>query len=247
MRLLIVKSLLFALGFTLIHVFSKYMKFLHINPRSKLLSVAGGISVAYVFMHLLPELNSHQEKLDHTGFPSEAFGLAENNVYLSAMIGLTVFYGLEKMVKTSKRRLEKSGNKEKTEIFWIHILSFSVYNFIIAYLLLRGENSKDTTTMFLYFLALSFHFMSNDHSLRQLHKQSYDKYGRWLLAFSIMVGWGTSVAFEINEKVISMLFAFLAGGIVLNVLKEELPEERESNFIAFACGVILYTVLLLAI
>ena len=44
-----------------------------------------------------------------------------------------------------------------------------------------------------------------------------------------------------------MLTAFLAGGVVMNVLKEELPEERESRFWAFALGTALYTMLLLAL
>jgi hypothetical protein len=41
--------------------------------------------------------------------------------------------------------------------------------------------------------------------------------------------------------------AFLAGGVVLNVLKEKLPEQRESRFWAFALGPAFYTVLLLAL
>ena len=39
---------------------------------------------------------------------------------------------------------------------------------------------------------------------------------------------------------------FLAGHVVLNVLKEELPEDRESKFSAFALGSGAYAALLLA-
>jgi hypothetical protein len=39
---------------------------------------------------------------------------------------------------------------------------------------------------------------------------------------------------EIPEVTIAVLLAFLAGGVIMNVLKEELPEERESRFWAFA-------------
>ena len=46
---------------------------------------------------------------------------------------------------------------------------------------------------------------------------------------------------------LAVLFAFLAGGVILNVIKEELPEEQESLFWAFALGAALYTVLLLAL
>ncbi|WP_348249527.1 hypothetical protein [Leptolyngbya sp. GB1-A1] len=41
------------------------------------------------------------------------------------------------------------------------------------------------------------------------------------------------------------MFAFLAGGVVLNGLKEELPEERESRFWAFAMNAIGYAAPLL--
>jgi zinc transporter ZupT len=46
---------------------------------------------------------------------------------------------------------------------------------------------------------------------------------------------------------IALLFAFLAGGVILNVLKEELPEERQSRFWAFTLGAGFYAVLLLAL
>jgi len=51
--------------------------------------------------------------------------------------------------------------------------------------------------------------------------------------------------FEVSEAALAVLFAFLAGGIVLNVLKEEIPKERESSFAAFALGVALYAAILL--
>lgn len=38
--------------------------------------------------------------------------------------------------------------------------------------------------------------------------------------------------------------AFVAGGIVLNMLKEELPEDRHSRFWPFALGALISTVLL---
>ena len=42
-----------------------------------------------------------------------------------------------------------------------------------------------------------------------------------------------------------MLFAFLAGGVVMTVLEEELPEEGESRFWDFVLGVGLYAAVLL--
>jgi hypothetical protein len=42
-------------------------------------------------------------------------------------------------------------------------------------------------------------------------------------------------------------FAFLAGGVVLNVLKEELPDGRESRFLPFLAGPGACAALLLAL
>ena len=89
------------------------------------------------------------------------------------------------------------------------------------------------------------HFCVNDYGLRDDYKQRYDHTGRWLLAGATVAGWGLGIAMEVGVTAVAVLFAFLAGGIVLNVLKEELPEERQSRFWAFALGVVTYTLLLL--
>lgn len=87
----------------------------------------------------------------------------------------------------------------------------------------------------------------NDYGLRELHQQDYDRVGRWVLAGAVIVGWLIGLLTELPETLIAAAFSFLAGSIVLNVLKEELPEERESRFWAFALGAAGYTLLLLLI
>ncbi len=41
---------------------------------------------------------------------------------------------------------------------------------------------------------------------------------------------GLGLATEISESALGMLLAFLRGDLILNVLKEELPDEREIRF-----------------
>lgn len=123
------------------------------------------------------------------------------------------------------------------------MFSFFTYNFLIGYLLIQ-EESNNVTELTLYFFALSLHFLSNDQGLRQDHQRMYDHYGRWLLAAAVLIGWTMGFIFSMGENIVTLLFSFLAGGIILNVLKEELPEEKESNFWAFAVGLIFYAALL---
>ncbi len=62
---------------------------------------------------------------------------------------------------------------------------------------------------------------------------------------AILAGWGIGLIAEVHELIIAFLMALIAGGVILNVLKEELPEERESSLGAFIIGLSLYSALLL--
>lgn len=59
---------------------------------------------------------------------------------------------------------------------------------------------------------------------------------------AILAGWAVGTATSIHEMATAAVISFLAGGILLNTFKEELPRERESRFWASA-----YAALLLAI
>lgn len=242
---LTVLTLLSAVGLALVHLFGGKLRFLEVVPRSRWLSLAGGASIAYVFVHLLPELSERQEIFEQTD--GLVVGFLEHHVYLVALIGLVAFYGLEKVAISSRKQKQAAGEGDSTEVsvFWLHISSFAAYNVLIGYLLVHREE-PGIWSLFAFFLALGFHFFVNDYSLRQHHKSQYHQVGRWILAGAVFCGWAIGQATEITEPAIAVLFAFLAGGIVLNVIKEELPEERLSTFWAFVLGTVVYTALLLA-
>lgn len=239
----ILTSGLLALGLGITHLFCGKLRFVNI-PRSSWLSVASGVSVAYVFVHILPELSEHQAVLEQEN--QGLISYFEHHVYLVALIGLSVFYGLERIAKSSRNIQEKAGigDLTATNVFWLHIFSFTLYNALIGYLLLHREET-DIANLIFFALAMALHFMVNDYGLRENHKHIYDHVGRWILTAAIIIGWVIGSGTKIEETAIAVLFAFLAGGIVLNVLKEELPEERESRFWAFSLGAAIYSLILL--
>ena len=234
-----------AVGLALVHLFAGKLRFLKDTPRSRWLSIGSGISVAYVFVHLLPELSEAQETINRTF--GESFNFLKNHVYLVALLGLAVFYGLERAAKVSRQHNRKAGKGDVTEagVFWLHMSSFAVYNALIGYLLLHREQPGIQSLLF-FFFAMALHFLVNDHGLRENHKDAYDRVGRWVLAAAI-VGWAIGSGTEVSSAAIALLLAFLAGGVIFNVLKEELPEERQSCFWAFALGAGIYAALLLAL
>ena len=89
---------------------------------------------------------------------------------------------------------------------------------------------------------------TSDFGQRQDHAEDYDAETRWVLVGGIAAGWLVgALDTQVPEIVIGFLFAFLAGGVVLNTLKEELPEDKDSRFLPFAAGTAAYAVLLLLI
>jgi zinc transporter ZupT len=234
-----------AVALALVHLFAGKLRSLEGIPRSVWLSTAGGVSVAYVFLHLLPELAEGQEQLRES--VGGVLGFAERHVYIMALLGLAVFYGLDRLALESRRdRGERVEGRTPAGVFWIHVVSFSIYNALIGYLLLHRQGDS-LSGLALYSVAMALHFVVNDYGLREHHQERYHRTGRWVLAAAIVAGWLLGRAVEVPEAAVSLLVAFLAGGIILNVLKEELPDERRSRFWALAAGMSVYAALLLAL
>ena len=243
--LAIVFYMLLAIALAALHISVGRLAWLdRIIPWYRWLSLGAGVSIAYVFLDVLPELNHAQEEIEHVGGPLVQF--LENHVYLLALAGLAVFYGLEILAVRSREMNQSETGKDCTHagIFWVHIGCFAIYNALIGKLLSDAETRGVISAMLLC-IALALHFLVNDRSLRSHHNASYDRWGRWILAGALMSGWAIGQAIYLNEAVVAVVWAFVAGGIILNVLKEELPEDRESCFGTFTAGGAAYAALLL--
>ncbi len=200
------------------------------------MSAAGGISIAYVFLHIKPEMHTLQQTLQEENI---TFLLEDFHIYAAALFGLLLFYGLEK---------QAAGKHEHTAVFWfrIHVAVFALYNALIGYLLVHG-GQENTAELALYVFALSLHFISSDQALRDYHPDEYDHEGRWLLAGSVLAGYAAGLLGSVPPLIEALLFGTVAGALILTVLREELPSEKESHFLSFLAGALLYAALLVMI
>ena len=233
-------GLALAVALAVLHLFARRIRFRDI-PRSRVLSVAGGVAVAYIFIRLLPELAAATEHV------TELVPQVTHPVYLLALAGLGLFYGVERAAKQSKRRSVGGPGEPRASraASTLSFASYGTYNAIIGYALVRDQDSVQSVVLFA--IAMGLHFAVNDHALRTEHRDVYDGLGRWLLAAAILVGAVLGLFVAVSEAAIGALLAFIGGGVILNVMKEELPEERDSSFPAFAVGALAYTLLLLAL
>lgn len=236
----------FALGTVLllagVHLFSGHLHVRHM-PRSRWLSAGGGVSVAYVFVHILPNLGEHQEAVEQG---VRGWGMLEHHVYLVAMAGLLLFYGLERHVMRSRQARMEKGMPDHSDVgaFWVSMVSYGTYNAIIGYLAMdRTEESLAAGTAFA--VAMALHFVVNDHGLRHHHRDRYHFPGRWVLAGAIVGGYVLALGVTVPRAALAVPVALLAGGVIMNVLKEELPQERDSHLGSFVLGAVGYAAVLL--
>lgn len=76
---------------------------------------------------------------------------------------------------------------------------------------------------------MGMHFIVNDQGLREQHGPIYDHFGRWLLAAAPILGWILGRSVELPPLAIPSLFAFLAGGVVLNGCSSSHARSRRAS------------------
>ena len=228
-----------------VHLWSGQLRFLETKSRSPWLSAAGGASLAYVFVRIFPELAEKQPAIEEVAPTVGFLGFLENHIYLVALGGFLFFYGLERFVKTVPVDDAPADRPSRVK-FWLHIVSFSAYNALIGYTIVHRPN-QSIGVLLLICIAMGLHFIVNDHGLRHIHQQSYNHIGRWILVGSVILGWAVGIGTEVSEALEAVWFALLAGGIIINTIKEELPTERASQFWPLFWGATVYTILLLLI
>ena len=233
-----------ALALASVHVFSNQLRILDGVPRHRFLSVAGGMAIAFVLLQLIPGISKGQGAIAEAAQGS-VFGLLERHAYLIMLMSIILFYTLEKLARESRsqQQAENKGDKATVGVFWLHMATFGVMNALVGYLLIHRHNTVQA--LLLFFVAMLVKFIINDHALHNAHKEGYDKLGRWLLAAAILLGWGIGFYFTLPNVGPAMLQAFLAGGVLLNVFKEELPSESKARIAPFSLGALAYAVLLI--
>jgi hypothetical protein len=212
--------------------------------RRRYLSAAAGISVAYVFVDVLPELE-FQRKVVVNAAESTELLFAEQRIYMLALLSFVVMYGLQHMVLVTRDRRHESITAGRTDsVYWVQLAGYAAYSALIAYLVIERAE-RGTLALALYTFAMAVHFLIIDHSLAEEHERMYDWRGRWFLVASVIGGWLIGVLMPLSEVVVARLFAVLAGGVVITSLRAELPDDRDGRFWPFCVGAVIFAVFLI--
>jgi hypothetical protein len=204
-------------------------------------SFAGGVAVAYVFLHMLPDLVEYNKPIGQYLLRNQWLTpFTELLIYIVALFGFLIYYGFDLLAE----RYRDAGHDDG-RVYWLHLTMFCLYNFLITYTMsLRAVSSITATVLFTFAMAL--HFVLTDRKFCRFYIVRFNHVGRFLLICALLAGWIWSVVFDpVNVLVAAFMLSFLAGSVLLNVFREELPASGLTNYYWFAFGSLLITAILL--
>ncbi len=144
-----------------LHLAAPHIRRLPLVPERVTGSFAGGIAVAYVFLHLLPELaEGHTRLREVFGEESAPSPLAELGIFLVALAGFATFYLLEHAA-TTRRKQAGGAERGGRRLFLVHLASYAVYNAVITYTLPLTYRTGIGFAV-LFTVAMGLHFVLSD-------------------------------------------------------------------------------------
>ena len=203
--------------------------------RSQWTSLAGGAAIGYVFLYLLPKLSDYTSKIIWSNQGGWEF--LDYSTFFLALVGLIAYLAV--YWSTDNDKANNFGD-------YIHGIAFCVYSFLTGYIIANIPR-QEILAIILAVSVLGMHFLGIDHQLRHWNQNRFDRYLRWLMAISIIIGWVLGVSLHLPKSVLIYATSFFAGAIITNVMTEEIPEEGEGNRTFFIIGIFIFIVVTMII
>jgi hypothetical protein len=210
-----------------------------IRDRQTVVSFCAGMSAAYVFVHVMPELHTARESFVKSVSISLRYEGA--SIYFVSLVGFLAFYGLNQV----DARLQGVGAAGQVgRAFWVGISGFAAYVCLMGYLLVQNLE-ENPVSIALYASAITVHFLALNDALLNEHGLAYDRIGRYILAGVSIFGWGLGLVFPLPHHVLALFVAFISGAIIVNSFIIELHSDRDGRYFPFVTGGVLYGLFLM--
>jgi hypothetical protein len=208
--------LLVALILAAAHVVSPWVFERRRDP-SRQHAFSGGLSIGYVFLHLIPSLDDSHE-------------LVGGRIYFIALLGFVVFYGLDALFQPPRHRHPTK--------YHAYLGAFFLYDGLLVFTLGLVLPPRPLLTV-AFAIALALDVLSTDLELQETYGARFVRSGRWVLLGGVMTGYVLSLLRRPRPLMVDILTAALAGIMMFHIFSGELPV-RTKRFGAFCAGLALF-------
>lgn len=213
-----------------VHLFAAQLRQRLFRSEAVADSVFAGLSAAYVFLVLLPELDTTHDVLG-------------DSVFLVVLAAFVTFYGIEHAAERRDRTSDTDAGRRglfwlRTGLLWVTTLLF---------VLTLPDHLHDQTTFFILTvggaaLGLAVH----SYDVFDAHPTLHQRVGRWVLATAAAVGAAVDLFLRPPpEVVLDVLIAVLAGAVLLKALVGSEWEHTRTRFLPFLSGTAVYALVFL--
>ena len=196
-------------------------------------SFGGGAGIAYVFVHLLPELASHGQALSKAP-GMETFAptpITEALLFLIALAGIMVTYSIDVLASHERQAGRIAGS--------LHTLHFAAISYLYAYSL-PSLISTGLAYGILFTIAISAHVLLADRTMAARHPAIFRTRLRWVGTAALVLGLLHAALFHpLDDLHLAIATAYLGGGLLMAVFREEIPAVNRTRLGWFVTGSVL--------
>ena len=190
-------------------------------------SFGAGMAIAYVFIHLLPEISKGEK---HLGMYS----------FLVVLVGYVVYYFFN-------LKAQQVSDSHSHGHYGAQILGGWLYSFIIV-LGMPDAFQLSHLHVVLMAVAIGSHIVHSDYHLGITFQSKFDKHGKYVLATAPIAGLVTRwLLHPQSDVLIHVIMSLLAGSLIYTVARDELPNPTRYTLMWFVIGIATYTALLMII
>ena len=202
-------------------------------------SAGGGAGLAYVFIHLLPELASGGRTISeavnmHRYLPT---AMTESLLFLVTLVGVVIPYALNVISQQHPASRRWTGSAR--------LATFALINYLYAYSL-PSLLTTGISYGVLFTVAISTHILLAERTLAREHPTAFRRRFRWIGCTALVVGSVQAAALHpVSDLTLALATAFVGGGLLISVFRQELPDTDHSRLGWFGLGLMGMTTLLL--
>lgn len=224
-----------------VHATVTYWPILHGPRRHAWLSISSGTALSYVFTYLLPKLAVIQDKIQASGglIGPRIFGA---HAYVLALAGLVVFFLLDRQVARSVNGKHVALRRQLI----ILTLGYGLYSAQLGYLA-ADLPRPDLPSYILVAAILGLHLMGVNHGIHKRVPAAYEHILRWVYIAATMAGWAAGILTDALQTTILLISTFIAGGIMITAIRDELPNNDGQRSGVFVLAVIVASIAIFSV